>query len=213
MRSDPFQYNVQVPDLVQRAKELAVELAFDLRPEGNRAGTEPLGPSCCIDEVGSLLRTLSSSIRTGKIGEIGTGAGVGSAWIVSGMNSGVTFATAEIDSSLAASAEKLLAEYENVQVYEGDWRGDFGKNGPYNLVFADGGGIGTSTKYEWLSIAELLVPGGIMVIDDLTPEQFWPADWKGRPDSKRELAFNSGLFESTEIRNRLDVSTLVMVRK
>ncbi len=206
-------YHIEIPYLVRRAKDLATELGFDLRPEGNRAGTNPTGPSCCINEVGVLLKTLSSSVRTGKIGEIGTGAGVGRAWIVSGMAAGVTFATAEVDSMLANSVAKLLAEYETVRVYDGDWRREFMSNGPYNLIFADGGGVGNSKEEEWPLIADLLVPGGIMVIDDLTPEELWPSDWIGKPDSKRELAFNSGFFQSTEVRSRPDVSTLIMVRK
>jgi hypothetical protein len=52
-----------------------------------------------------------------------------------------------------------------------------------------------------------------MVLDDLTPEELWPLEWKGNPDRKRELAFCSGYFISHEIRSRPDVSTLLMVRK
>lgn len=206
------QYPVQIPDLVHQAKALAHKLGFDLRPEGNPAGGNQTGPSCCIDEVGNLLRVLSTSITSGKIGEIGTGAGVGSAWIISGLNPGVPFNTVETDGRLAATTTELFNQYPNVKVYHEDWRQSFVSDGPYDLIFADGGGVGSADQSDWPAIQELLVPGGTMVIDDLTPEELWPDSWRGNPDPKRELAFNSGLFESVEVRSRPDVSTLIMVR-
>ncbi len=41
----------------------------------------------CLPEVGRLLRVLSGNVRNGTIGEIGTGCGVGSAWMVRWSNS------------------------------------------------------------------------------------------------------------------------------
>jgi predicted O-methyltransferase YrrM len=208
-----MQYPLEIPALVSEAKTMAAEFGFDLRPEGNSAGKQQTTPSCCIDEVGHLLMTLAASVGNGKLGEIGTGAGVGASWIVSGLNPDSAFYTVELDSKLVKSVATLFQPYKNVKVINQDWRLDFRDHGPYDLVFADGGGIGSAEPEKWSEIAALLVPGGIMVIDDLTPEELWPVEWQGNPDSKRELAFRSGYFVSHEIRSRPDVSTLVMVRK
>jgi len=50
-------------------------------------------------------------------------------------------------------------------------------------------------------------------MDDLTPEELWPASWRGRPDPKRELAFRSGLFTAAEVRSRADAYVLLAVRE
>ena len=75
------------------------------------------------------------------------------------------------------------------------------------------GGIGSADETLWPVVADLVSPGGMIVIDDLTPEEYWPDSWKGKPDPKREFAFHSGFFTATEVRTRVDVSTLLMVKK
>lgn len=108
---------------------------------------------------------------------------------------------------------QLFVNVDTIQVLNEDWKKSFKQNGPYDLLFGDGGGVGSSDQTLWQSVVDLLAPGGILVIDDLTPEELWPDDWQGQPDSKRELAFVSNLFTSSEIRIRHDVSALLMVKK
>jgi predicted O-methyltransferase YrrM len=120
---------------------------------------------------------------------------------------------AEFDFTLASAAAQLFVNVDNVQVLNEDWKKSFKQNGPFDLLFSDGGGVGSSDQTLWQSVVDLLAPGGILVIDDLTPEELWPDDWQGQPDSKRELAFVSNLFTSSEIRIRHDVSALLMVKK
>src|SRR4051794_33960600 len=57
-----------LPPLVARAVALARELGFDLSS---------------IPEQGRLLQVLARGARGGRIGETGTGAGVGVAWLAS----------------------------------------------------------------------------------------------------------------------------------
>src|SRR5690349_22926634 len=57
-----------IPPLVARAVALARELAFDLSS---------------IPEHGRLLQVLARGVRGGRIGETGTGAGAGVAWLAS----------------------------------------------------------------------------------------------------------------------------------
>lgn len=198
--------------IVRAAKALAVELDFDLRPEGNSAGGAGVGPSACLDEVGSLLRALAASLPGGRIGEVGTGAGVGTAWLASGLAAGASLTSVEVDARLAGAASGLFAERADVEVVVGDWFEAVPRRGPFDLLFFDGGGREALRPDNWELLAGLLKPSGIMVLDDLTPEEAWPESWRGKPDPKRELAFRSGLFTATEIRSRADSSLLLMVR-
>lgn len=208
-----MQYPIDIPPLVTEALALAESLGFDTRPEGNRAGIGGTTPSCCIKEAGALLRTLVSTIVTGKIGEIGTGAGVGAAWITAGLSDTALFVTVELKEHLFAGASQLLEDHPNVDVLCGDWKAQFLQHGPFDLLFADGGGVGNGGPEHWQEIASLVRVGGMLVMDDVTPEEFWPDSWRGSPDPKRELAFNSGYFCSTEVRVRADISVLLMVRQ
>ena len=41
--------------------------------------------------------------------------------------------------------------------------------------------------------------GGLVVLDDLTPEEYWPLEWRGRPDVVREFWLNNGRLSATEV--------------
>jgi predicted O-methyltransferase YrrM len=206
------QYPIAIPDLVHATRKLAGELGFDLRPGGSTAGSTASGPSACLDEVGSLLRTLTSALPGDQIAEVGTGAGIGSAWLASGLNPGASLTTVELDPRLASAVRARFSNLHGVEVLTGDWLEILPPCGPFDLVFFDGGGPSALSTANWQAIAALVKPQGIMVIDDLTPEEYWPDDWRGTPDPKRELAFHSGLFTSTELRVRPDAAILLMVR-
>ncbi|XOV85155.1 MAG: O-methyltransferase [bacterium] len=207
-----MQYPIERPELVEQALSLASELGFAARPEGNRPD-EAGGASCCIDSVGSLLQTICSSLDCAKVGEIGTGAGVGTAWLAAGLSPRSSLTSVEIDKGLHEAVSKLFRSHESVKLLNDDWRGEFKSQSPYDLLFADGGGVGNTQSSGWEEIANLVCTRGIIVIDDLTPEELWPPSWRGKPDPKRELAFNSGYFMSTEIRTSSETSALIMVRR
>ncbi len=207
-----MQYPIPLPSIVERARSLAAELEFDIRPEGNRPNGSDSGASCCINSVGSLLQTLCASLDGANVGEIGTGAGVGAAWLASGLRPGSTLTSVEIDPRLYAEVSKLFASYPSVKLLMGDWRGEFKNHAPFDLLFADGGGVGNTSQSGWQEVADLVRPSGLLVLDDLTPEELWPASWRGKSDPKRELAFRSGFFTSTEVRTSSATSALLMVR-
>jgi predicted O-methyltransferase YrrM len=98
-------------------------------------------------------------------------------------------------------------------VVAGDWIEVMPERGPFDLLFFDGGGRDALQPTNWQTIANLLKPAGIMVIDDLTPEENWPEEWRGKPDPKRVLAFRSGLFTATEVRSRADSTVLLLVKQ
>lgn len=207
------QYPLDIPAIVQRAKRAAAKAGFDLRPEGTVGEASKLCASVCLDEAGSFLRTLTVSLPHGHIGEVGTGAGVGSAWIASGLANTAKLTSVELDPDLAGVARGLFEDKSNVEVLAGDWLGVMPPVAPFDLVFSDGGGPQALQPDTWQTVTSLLKPSGMRVIDDLTPEEDWPESWRGQPDAKRELAFNSGLFTATELRSRPDVALLLLVRR
>ena len=140
-----------IPPLVQRAQALAGRLGFE---------------RSCSDETGRLLRVLAAQRGRVRVGEIGTGAGVGSAWLLSGLPPATAFVTVELDPGRAAAAAELLAEDEHARVLEGDWREVLPAEAPFDLLFVDGGGQETKGDETVLG---LLATGGTLVLDDLTP--------------------------------------------
>jgi predicted O-methyltransferase YrrM len=96
-----------LPPLVARAYELAQALGFPLTRE--EAG--PDRPSACLPGTGRFLGVLAAGCQSGRIGEIGTGAGIGMAWLASAMPAHcalVTFGHPEL-----TSAEVVLADLRN----------------------------------------------------------------------------------------------------
>ena len=139
-----MQYPIKKPEIVEKALELAGELGFAIRPDGNPLADSPSNASCCIDAVGSLLQTLCASLQDGaKVGEIGTGAGVGTAWLGSGLTPRSTLTSVEIDPRLHTAVAELFAAHQSVTLLNGDWRDAFTSHAPFDLLFA-GREIGVS---------------------------------------------------------------------
>ena len=154
-----------MPPLVARAEELSARLGFT---------------RSCEPEVGRLLHVLAAQRGRLRVGEIGTGTGVGAAWIASALRPEVPFFTAELDPKRAAAAAALFGEDENLHVLEGDWREVLAPEAPFDLLFVDSG----PSKAD-AALPGLVAPGGTVVLDDLTPgrtddpvREFW----HGRPD-------------------------------
>jgi predicted O-methyltransferase YrrM len=120
----------------------------------------------CEDSVGRLLATLAAAVPSeGRILEIGTGVGVGLAWITVGLGerSDVEVVSIEADRRLAnAAGNWTWPPY--VQLVTADALEVLAKHGTFNLVFVDAAPI----KYGHIeSVFALLRPGGIVVVDDL----------------------------------------------
>ena len=111
-----------VPPLVERALALAESHGFE---------------RSCTPEVGRLLHVLAGSRGRERVAEIGTGAGVGAAWIVSALPPQVPFFTTELDEERAAAVAELFADDANVHVLAGDWRELLPAEAPFDLVFFD----------------------------------------------------------------------------
>jgi predicted O-methyltransferase YrrM len=187
----------EFPPLVRRAHALASQIGFPLTTED--AGPAN-GPTASLPGVGRFLAMLAAGCAGGRIGELGTGAGIGAAWIASAMPADCTLITAEIDEHRAAAARQLFSDDPRVEVISGDARAVMSGRGPYDLLFSDGGGGQDPALIDWLRI------GGRIVMDDVTP---------GRPvagDPKRKFFFGDSRLVSAEVvlpdlRNALLVGT------
>ena len=138
-----------LPPLVEKALALAELLGFE---------------KSCTPETGRLLQLLAGQRGRARVAEIGSGCGVGSAWLLAGLAPEVTFLTVEPDDERAAAVAELLAGDENARVLHGDWVDVLSVEAPFDLLFADGGKCKTHPE-----LADLLAPGGTIVMDDLTP--------------------------------------------
>ena len=183
----------QLPPLVVAAQAIARQLGFPLTQE--EAGPERA--SACLPGVGRFLAVLAAGCVGGRIGELGTGAGLGAAWMASAMPADCTLVTAEIDEALARAARELLARDPRVEVFHGDALGFIPGQGPFDLLFADSGVRGPA---DFAALVGALRPGGRIVMDDVTPEQALPAGSPLRAhDVKRQLFAQDARLIATEV--------------
>lgn len=189
-----------LPPLVARAQVAAVEVGMPLRQDGT-------GPSCCLPDVGRFLAVLGAGCVGGRIGEMGTGVGVGAAWLASAMPVDCRLVTVELDPLRVAAARRVFADEERVEVVHGDSYDELARRAPFDLLFVDGG---PSDR-----VVELLRIGGRLVFDDVTPVEALPADSPYRmSDPKREFFFADSRLVAAEVvlpdlRNSLLVGTRV----
>ncbi|WP_433475100.1 O-methyltransferase [Spirillospora sp. CA-142024] len=162
----------------------------------------------CTDEVGRLLRVLAAG-SGGPIAELGTGCGVGTAWMAAGMRPGTRLVTVEADARYGAVAHDALGDVPGVEILTGDWSSVLHR-GPFALVFPDC----ADAKELGDELADAIAVGGIVLIDDLTPE--WlprPADRAGKSrDEVRESWLRRPGFVGTEVLMTPESAALIVTR-
>ncbi|HET7328343.1 MAG TPA: cytidine deaminase [Nocardioidaceae bacterium] len=182
-----------LPPAVQRALDLS-------RREGFVSSTR--------HETGRLLAALAAT-RAGTLAESGTGCGVGSAWLRSGVRQGARIVTAELDHKLAKAVGALFADDDQVEVLPADWT-TLHEHGPFSLLFLD---VRELKQGGPDAIYELLEPGGIVVLDDFTPCSGWPPIYAGRVDTVRQQWLTDPRFVSAEVMVAEDASVVVGTRR
>ncbi len=184
-----------LPALVQAAIDVATGLGFD---------------HSCAPEQGQLLALLARGHAGHRIGETGTGCGVGLAWMVAATDPSTTFVSVERDATRAARAAALFADRPNVQVVHGDWT-ELRASGPFDLLVLDGGGKGKEPGDDPpLDPADgWLAPGGTIVLDDFTPAG---APGAAAHDPARRYWLGHPALAATELRLSPTLATVVGTR-
>ena len=165
----------------------------------------------CRPEQGRLLLALAGGARN-RIGETGTGCGVGLAWLASGAREGLRLFSVERDAERARVAAEVFAGRPEVVVLHGDWR-RIEDHGPYDLLVLDGGGAAKTPGTPAADPARLLAPGGLLVVDDFTPATTWPPLYEGAPDLARLHWLEHPALHTVELPLAEDLATLVGTRR
>ena len=123
--------------------------------------------------TGALLGVLAASRPGGRLLELGTGTGISTAWLLSGMDGQSTLLSIDRDPQAQQIAKTHLGGDPRLELVCADAAGWLAENRRqlFDLVFADA----WPGKFSQLELAlGLLKKGGIYVIDDLLPQQSWP---------------------------------------
>ncbi len=142
-----------LPEIVARAEQRARDADFSLS---------------CEPGVGRLLAVLAAAVPAGgRILEIGSGAGVGTSWLVHGLRdrSEVSLISVELDPATAAIARRE-AWPESVSLRTGDILTLLDELGRFDLIFADAQGG------KWYGLERTIAalrPQGLLLVDDMTP--------------------------------------------
>lgn len=182
-----------LPEIVSRAFEVSRKAGY---------------VSFCRNETGRLLATLAAT-RTGTMAEFGTGCGVGTAWLRSGLRGDATILTAELDARLADAAAEIFEDDPQVEVRSADWS-TLLDQGPFSLLFLDSG---EPTEVSVDAIADLVEEGGLVVLDDFTPCEMWPPVTYGRVDTLREQWLTDERFTAVEVMVAPDASVVLATRR
>jgi predicted O-methyltransferase YrrM len=164
--------------------------------------------SFCRNETGRLLAMLAAT-RSGTMAEFGTGCGVGTAWLRSGVRGDTTIISAELDPKLAEAAAEIFEDDAQVEVLAADWS-TLADRGPFSLLFLDAREPKDSGAD---TIIDLVEPGGVVVLDDFTPCESWPPIFSGRVDTLREQWLTDERFTTVEVMVALDASVLIATKR
>src|SRR2546425_12305034 len=95
----------QVPAVVDAIRRDTRQLGFTM-------ASEP--------QTGSLLRTLAASKPAGRFLELGTGTGIGTAWLLAGMDASSRLDSVDNDQAVSAVAERHLHNDPRVTFHVSD---------------------------------------------------------------------------------------------
>jgi predicted O-methyltransferase YrrM len=124
--------------------------------------------------TGMLLRMLAASKRGAAFLELGTGCGVGTCWILDGMDAQSTLVSIDTDANTQTIARDELDYDRRLTLRLGDAAQYLvTTTDRFDFIYADA----WPGKYSHLDEAlALLNPGGIYLVDDMLPQPNWPDD-------------------------------------
>ena len=148
-----------------------------------QADTTRIGFSMASEsKTGALLATLAAAKPGGRLLEIGTGTGLGTAWLLSGMDASARLDTVDTDLAVVEVARRHLGGDARVAFRLEDGAEFLARADPdtYDLVYADA----WPGKFTNLDAAlACLRQGGFYVIDDLLPQANWPEGHAAKVDA------------------------------
>lgn len=163
-----------------------------------QAKAQALGfDASCDPQIGQFLTTLAASKPGGRFLELGTGVGLGTHFLLSGMDTNSTLDTVELDADLSAVASATILDSRvHFFVQDGqEWLYEH-SNERYDFIFADT----WPGKFHALNEAlSLLSPGGIYFIDDLLPQPNWPEGHQEKVDDLVETLQNRSDLHCTRL--------------
>jgi demethylmenaquinone methyltransferase/2-methoxy-6-polyprenyl-1,4-benzoquinol methylase len=183
----------------ERSVAMPAESALPPRVVAATARARQAGFSMsCDPAVGRLLAVLAAHLPDGaRVLELGTGTGVGTAWIASGLlpRTDVTVISVEKDRQTAALAAG--GDWPSfVDLRCGDALEVLAEGGAFDLIFADAPG----GKWDGLdrSIAALS-PRGMLVVDDMLPAPDWSDSQRASQDKVRQTLLAAPELTSAEL--------------
>lgn len=166
-----------LPPLVEKARVEAAESSF---------------AASCDPEVGRFLAVLAAAVPpSGRVLEIGTGAGVGTAWLAAGAPTGVTIHTIELDHVRSAATTATFTGPEQISFHVGDAVDLLPDLGTFDLVFADAEG---GKWYGLESTIQAVRIGGVLVVDDMNPPR-----WESEVHERMTQAVRKTLLEDERL--------------
>jgi predicted O-methyltransferase YrrM len=123
--------------------------------------------------TGALLAVLAASKPSGRFLELGTGTGLGAAWLLAGMDASSHLDSVDTDPRVVDVARRHLGSDPRLTLHVMDGS-DFitgSTSGSWDFIYADA----WPGKFTHLPQAlALLRVGGMYFIDDLLPQPNWP---------------------------------------
>ena len=186
----PIVFPPQLPLIIEKTRALGFNMA-------------------CEDSVGALLRALAASKKGGQFLELGTGTGVGTTWLLDGTDQASKLTTVDVSEEYQQAVREVFAGDVRLEIVTCDGAGFLQTQSPgsFDLVFADA----MPGKFVHLDAALALVRrGGFYVVDDLLPQENWPAD---HPPKVRELIGKlSGLAEFRSVSLSWSSGVMILTR-
>lgn len=160
--------------------------------------------------IGSVLRLLAASKPGGRLLELGTGTGIATAWLLSGMSPDSRLISVDNDPAVQEVAGRELGTDRRLTLVLQDGAEFLTENSGarFEMIFADS----VPGKHDLLDAAlRLVAPGGLYVVDDMRARPDRPADSPLSVERvRRRLLSAPGFF-----RVAIPVATemLILVRK
>lgn len=124
--------------------------------------------------IGGLLKALVASKSKTNLLELGTGIGLSLVWMIEGMDQAARLTSIDNDPALIQMAQEHFGADSRLQLICADgsqWIKNY-SGAKFDLIFADA----WPGKYSELDeTLDLLKIGGLYIIDDMLPQENWPA--------------------------------------